>query len=94
MTRGDEQREPSAVKQLGRGRGEEQQIKNEKGSVDRIDDTAVELPVQGDERRHQGGDHHQQRDGDAVGAGERVRRTEAEDGDDGAAPSAQLTKGM
>ena len=77
---GDEQGEPAAVEQLGRGRGEEQQVEREKAAVDRVDDDWIVLPMQRYERRHQRGDDHQQRHRNAECASERIRRAEADDG--------------
>ncbi len=77
---GDQQAEPAAVEELGRGRGEEEQVEREKAGVDRIDDQRIVLPVQRNEGRHQRGDHHQERHCDAERAGQRVRRAEADDG--------------
>jgi hypothetical protein len=55
---GDQQGEPTTVEELGRGRGEEEQVEGEKAAVDRIDDQRIVLPVQRHEGRHQRGDHH------------------------------------
>jgi hypothetical protein len=82
----------TAVEELGRGRGEEEQVEGQKAAVDRIDDQWIVLPVKRNESRQQRGDHHQQRHGDAERDGQRVRRAD-DDGGELPAASAQLTKG-
>ena len=81
--RGDEKREPAAVEQLGRVRGEEDEIDQEQEAVQQIDEHGPVAPMQGDEGRQDRGDHHVERDRKAVGAGEAARRSEAEDGREG-----------
>ena len=53
----------------------------------------VEAPLQRDERRQQGRDHHQQRDRDAVSAGERLEEPKPITAPSVAAPSSQFTSG-
>jgi hypothetical protein len=49
-------------------------------AVHRDHDDRRIAPLDGDEGGQQGGDRHQQRHGDAIGAGERVRRAETDHG--------------
>ena len=77
---GEQQRKPAALEQLGRVRGEEDAVDDEEEAVDRDHDDRRIAPLDRDQRRQQRGDRHQQRHRDAIGAGERVRRAEAEHG--------------
>ena len=75
---GEQQRKPAALEQLDRVRGEENAVDHEEEAVDRDHDDRRIAPLDRDQRRQQRGDRHQQRHRDAIGAGERVRRAEAD----------------
>ena len=77
---GEQQRKPAALEELGRVRGEEDAIDDEEEAIDRDHDDRRIAPLDGDEGGQQGGDRHQQRHGDAIRAGERVRRAETDHG--------------
>ena len=82
MIAGEQQREPAALDQFRRVGGDEDQVDDEEKPVHRRDCERVVAPFQRDEGRQHGGDRHQHRDGDAVGATERVGGAEADHGAD------------
>ena len=73
-----QQREPTACEQLCRVGGNEDEFDHEQRSVDGRDGERVVAPLQGDKGCQDRGDRHQDRDGDAVGAAQRVGGAEGD----------------